>query len=266
MGRTVVLGIRPEDLEDAALAPTRPRTGACAASVDAARGARVRDHRALRDRTRRPSLTEDTKELAEDIGTGHHYEAHAEATVATVQARRPLRRPHRRRARARPVEVAVDTRALALLRPRDRVSASTTAAADREQPARAAARDRTPDRKELTLMSRTTWIIIAVVVALAASSASPSSRTATTTITSRRRGDDRVRRRRDVSGNVSVMAVWTGDEQESFQAVIDGVQREVPRRHRQLHVGRRPAADRALDRRRGRQPAGRRGRRRSRGS
>ena len=31
-----------------------------------------------------------------------------------------------------------------------------------------------------------------------------------------------------MSGNVSVMAVWTGDEQASFQAVIDGFTKLYP--------------------------------------
>ena len=48
-----------------------------------------------------------------------------------------------------------------------------------------------------------------------------------------------------VSGTVSVMAVWTGPEQASFQAVLDGVPGGEPGRDRQLHLGRRPAADRS---------------------
>lgn len=74
-------------------------------------------------------------------------------------------------------------------------------------------------------MSRLTWIIIAVVVAIAVivgivvvandggqiteSEASPTPAT-------------------DVSGTVSVMAVWSGAEQASFQAVIDGFTEMYP--------------------------------------
>lgn len=74
-------------------------------------------------------------------------------------------------------------------------------------------------------MSRMTWIIIAIAVAIAVivgvvviadgggqiteSEASPTPST-------------------DVSGDVSVMAVWSGDEQASFQAVIDGFNELYP--------------------------------------
>ena len=41
---------------------------------------------------------------------------------------------------------------------------------------------------------------------------------------------------------ISIMAIWGGDEQESFQAVIDGLQRAVSERDRQVHVRRRQPA------------------------
>ena len=58
-----------------------------------------------------------------------------------------------------------------------------------------------------------------------------------------------------VSGNVSVIGVWTGPEQESFQAVIDGFTADEPGRDGQVHLRRRQHRHRALDRGRGRQPA-----------
>ena len=61
-----------------------------------------------------------------------------------------------------------------------------------------------------------------------------------------------------VSGNVSVIGVWTGPEQESFQAVIDGFTAENPDVTVKYTSGGDNIADRALDRGRGRQPAGRR--------
>jgi ABC-type Fe3+ transport system substrate-binding protein len=71
-------------------------------------------------------------------------------------------------------------------------------------------------------MSRTTWIIIAVVVAIAAIvgvvlvTDDDEGR-----ITESGAGGLTESPAADVSGNVSVMAVWTGEEQASFQAVID---------------------------------------------
>ena len=54
------------------------------------------------------------------------------------------------------------------------------------------------------------------------------------------------------SGSISIMGVWTGPEQKNFQAVLDGFTEAEPGRGRQVHVGRRPAADAALDGCRGR--------------
>jgi ABC-type sugar transport system ATPase subunit len=58
-----------------------------------------------------PVLTEDTKELAEDIGTGHHYEAHQkrQSTTSKLVGRFNARTEARE---GETIEVAVDTRAL----------------------------------------------------------------------------------------------------------------------------------------------------------
>ena len=110
VGRTVVLGVRPEDLEDAALVK------------DASEGRRLQGRLMLREALGSevvahfeieapPVLTEDTKELAEDIGTGHHYEAHAKRQSATSKlVGRFNARTEAREGQT--IEVAVDTRAL----------------------------------------------------------------------------------------------------------------------------------------------------------
>ena len=67
-----------------------------------------------------------------------------------------------------------------------------------------------------------------------------------------------------VSGSISVIGVWTGAEQKSFQAVIDGFTEKNPDVTVKYTSGGDNIADRALDRGRGRQPAGHRDRRRSR--
>lgn len=77
-------------------------------------------------------------------------------------------------------------------------------------------------------MSRLTRIIIAVVVVIAAIVgvvvwAGDGGR-----ITESGAGGTSPTPATDVSGNVSVMAVWTGDEQASFQAVIDGFTKLYP--------------------------------------
>ena len=51
------------------------------------------------------------------------------------------------------------------------------------------------------------------------------------------------------------MAIWTGDEQESFEAVLDGFKKLYPNVDRQVHVGGRQPRAAPLDRGRGRQPA-----------
>ncbi len=63
----------------------------------------------------------------------------------------------------------------------------------------------------------------------------------------------------DVTGDISVMAIWGGEEQESFQAVIDGFDGALPERQRQVHVRWRQPCAVALDRGRRRQPARHRG-------
>ena len=58
-----------------------------------------------------PVLTEDTKELAEDIGTGHHHEAHEKRGTQTSKLVGRFD-PHTRVQAGDDVEIAVDTRAL----------------------------------------------------------------------------------------------------------------------------------------------------------
>ena len=62
-----------------------------------------------------------------------------------------------------------------------------------------------------------------------------------------------------VSGNLSLVGIWTGAEQKNFQLVLDGFQKKFPDVKRQVHLGRRQHADGALDRDRRRQPARSRG-------
>ena len=110
VGRTVVLGVRPEDLEDPTIATEMPTDQRLAGKLvlREALGSEIMAHFEI---AAPPVLTADTKELAEDVGTAHHYEAHARNPGATsklvgrLNARTQLRE-------GETVEIAVDTRAL----------------------------------------------------------------------------------------------------------------------------------------------------------
>ncbi len=110
VGRTVVLGMRPEDLEDAALAKDAPEDRRLRGKLmlREALGSEIVAHFEMQAP---PVLTEDTKELAEDIGTGHHYEAHQkrQSTTSKLVGRFSARTEARE---GQTIEVAVDTRAL----------------------------------------------------------------------------------------------------------------------------------------------------------
>jgi multiple sugar transport system ATP-binding protein len=105
-GRTVILGIRPEDLEDGALeeAGDHQRLQGKVALTEAL-GAEIMVHFKV---DARPALTEDVRELAKDAGTEDLAEL-GDDSGATMVGRFGAR------SRVRPgdpVEVAVDTRAL----------------------------------------------------------------------------------------------------------------------------------------------------------
>ena len=109
-GRTVVAGIRPEDLEDAALSTDVPEDRRLRGKLvlRESLGSEVNAHFEIEAP---PVLTEDTKELAEDVGTTHQYEAHAarEKKISQLVGR------FNARTRVREgdvIDVAVDTRAL----------------------------------------------------------------------------------------------------------------------------------------------------------
>ena len=50
---------------------------------------------------------------------------------------------------------------------------------------------------------------------------------------------------RQVSGSVSMMGIWTGEEQKSFQAVVDAFKEAEPDVEGQVHRRRRQPPDRA---------------------
>jgi multiple sugar transport system ATP-binding protein len=108
-GKTVVLGIRPEDLEDAAIATDTPDDRRIHGKVELreALGAEVMVHFGV---DAPPALTEDVRELARDAGDERTASAGAEATGHTTMVGRFSARSQVREGET--AEVAVDTRAL----------------------------------------------------------------------------------------------------------------------------------------------------------
>ncbi|MGZ8615262.1 MAG: ABC transporter ATP-binding protein [Actinomycetota bacterium] len=103
-GRRVVVGIRPEDLEDASLAADRLRGRRMTARVDLleALGSEVLAHFTV---DAPPVVTDDTKELVRDLGTTEQLEARAAEGTSSFVARLDPRTPARR---GELLEMAVD--------------------------------------------------------------------------------------------------------------------------------------------------------------
>jgi multiple sugar transport system ATP-binding protein len=106
-GRQVVLGIRPEDLEDAAVeeAPGNGNTLAGRLVLREALGSEVMAHFTV---AAREAVTDDVRELAEDRGA-ENAPQHADSGETTLVGRFS---PHTRAQEGEPVQVAVDTRSL----------------------------------------------------------------------------------------------------------------------------------------------------------
>ena len=103
-GRTVILGIRPEDLEDAALAPETAPDRRLRGSVvlREALGSEIVAHF---DIDARPALTDDVRELAADVGEELTNQAPHTTMVGRFRADSAVHAGEQ-------AEVAVDTRAL----------------------------------------------------------------------------------------------------------------------------------------------------------
>jgi multiple sugar transport system ATP-binding protein len=110
VGRRVVLGIRPEDLEDAALVQDTPEERRLRGEVmlTEALGSEINVHVEI---DAPPVLTEDTRELAEDVGTAHHYETHERQRSEKSKIVGRLN-PRTRAKIGETIELSVDTRAL----------------------------------------------------------------------------------------------------------------------------------------------------------
>ncbi len=107
-GRTVVVGIRPEDLEDASLVPDSPPDRRLNGTIQLteALGSEIMVHFKI---DAKHAVTEDVRELAADAGDERTASALAEAETATLVGRFG---PRSKAAEGEKLEVAVDTRSL----------------------------------------------------------------------------------------------------------------------------------------------------------
>ncbi len=109
-GRTIVLGIRPEDLEDAALTSDAPADRRISSTVELreALGSDVVVHVSI---AAPPAMTDDMKELASDVGLEalEQVQQQAEGGRTTVLARL---NPRSAAAKGDPIELVVDTHRL----------------------------------------------------------------------------------------------------------------------------------------------------------
>jgi multiple sugar transport system ATP-binding protein len=114
VGRLVILGIRPEDLEDISLAPDTPadRRLRGVVKLTEALGSEIMVHFSIKAK---PASTDDVRELAEDVGDERAVDEAAAGDTATLVGRFGARSRVRP---GQPVEVAVDTRSLHFFDPR----------------------------------------------------------------------------------------------------------------------------------------------------
>jgi len=104
--RDVVLGVRPEDLEDAALAPESRARLRGTTELTEALGSEIVVHFEI---PAKHAVTDEVRELAEDVGDEARVDQLAEENTATLVGRFG---PRSRVREGDKVEVAVDTRAL----------------------------------------------------------------------------------------------------------------------------------------------------------
>src|SRR5882672_1691799 len=105
-GRQVVLGIRPEDLEDAGLGAVGAQTIRGTTQLTEALGSEIMVHFGI---NARHAMTDDVRELKEDVSEDHDVGALDSEGTATLVGRFGARSRVRP---GEPVEVAVDTRSL----------------------------------------------------------------------------------------------------------------------------------------------------------
>ncbi|HWE82211.1 MAG TPA: sn-glycerol-3-phosphate ABC transporter ATP-binding protein UgpC [Gaiellaceae bacterium] len=134
-GRTIVLGIRPEDLQDASLESGAPDGHRLHGETELteALGSEIMVHFRIKAKH---ALTEDVRELAQDVGDDRAVSQLAEADTATLVGRFS---PRSGAKTGNAIEIAVDTRSLHFFDPETGLGIYQAGESTTEHPAKGAA-------------------------------------------------------------------------------------------------------------------------------
>ena len=201
-GKQVIIGIRPEDLEDAAIETGRAGRPHAPRPTGTARGARQRDHGPLRDRSRARRDGRDARDRRR-----RRRERPKALRSAPTRTRRSSSARFSPRSRVTPgdeMTAVVDTRALHFFDP------ATGAGIYDEMPSN---ERRQPMRKR--------WPIVAAVVAVGALAALAGTQLASASKSSQTN-------QAAVSGSMTFDGIWTGAEAASFGKVIKAFNKVYP--------------------------------------
>ena len=192
-GKNVILGIRPEHLEDAALVPDHPPDRCLRGNVvlREALGSEIMAHFTV---DAPPALTEDVKELAQDLGD--------ERVVQEVETGGVRRRRWS----------VASARVPGFSRAKSPRSQSTPAhfISSTPTPVLGSMQTRKQGGHRMSRFRLTTVALALVALSVVAAGTSANAQKSA------------------ISGNISMIGIWTGPEQKSMQAVINAFQKKFP--------------------------------------